>query len=83
MTAVRCAPKPSSEWPTDPAATERSAPPASCGQVGRYWYHEDTLAYFDDVDQYRVIEAIGRLSCSVCDKNAEHQGNENKEEGQI
>ncbi|MQL85497.1 hypothetical protein Taro_018004, partial [Colocasia esculenta] len=44
---------------------------ASEGQVGNYWYHEDTQAYFDDVDQYRMIKAMCRLSCSVCDKSGE------------
>uniref|UniRef100_A0A2P2KRU4 RING-type E3 ubiquitin transferase n=3 Tax=Rhizophora mucronata TaxID=61149 RepID=A0A2P2KRU4_RHIMU len=38
------------------------------GRVGSYWYHEDTQAYFDDVDQYKMIKAMCRLSCSVCDK---------------
>ncbi|GAV59427.1 hypothetical protein CFOL_v3_02958 [Cephalotus follicularis] len=37
------------------------------GQVGSYWYHEDTQAFFNDVDQYRMIKAMCRLSCSVCD----------------
>lgn len=46
------------------------------GQVGRYWYHEDTQAYFDDMDQYRVIKAMCLLSCSVCDKNTDRQGSE-------
>ncbi|KAK6239545.1 hypothetical protein QUC31_005014 [Theobroma cacao] len=38
------------------------------GRVGTYWYHEDTQAFFDDVDHYRIIKAMCRLSCSVCDK---------------
>ncbi|XP_062231081.1 uncharacterized protein LOC133928662 isoform X2 [Phragmites australis] len=42
------------------------------GKVGNYWYHEDTQAYFDDGDHYRMIRAMCRLSCSVCD-NAEDQ----------
>ncbi|KAM0865295.1 hypothetical protein ACQ4PT_043390 [Festuca glaucescens] len=42
------------------------------GKVGEYWYHEDTKAYFDDADQYNMIRAMCRLSCSVCD-NAEDQ----------
>ncbi|CAL9045564.1 unnamed protein product [Musa banksii] len=46
------------------------------GQVGRYWYHEDTQAYFDDMDQYKVIKAMCLLSCSVCDKNTDRQGSE-------
>ncbi|PIA60805.1 hypothetical protein AQUCO_00300375v1 [Aquilegia coerulea] len=43
------------------------------GKNGSYWYHEDTGAYFDDVDHYKMIKAMCRLSCSVCDK-AEDQG---------
>ncbi|EOA23160.1 hypothetical protein CARUB_v10016703mg [Capsella rubella] len=38
------------------------------GRVGAFWYHEDTQAFFDDLDQYRMIKAMCRLSCSVCDK---------------
>ncbi|MED6205827.1 hypothetical protein PIB30_021293 [Stylosanthes scabra] len=38
------------------------------GKVGSYWYHEDTNAYFDDMDHYKMIKAMCRLSCSVCDK---------------
>ncbi|KAF8394729.1 hypothetical protein HHK36_020946 [Tetracentron sinense] len=45
------------------------------GQVGSYWYHEDTQAYFDDSDHYKMIKAMCRLSCSVCDK-MEEQGND-------
>ncbi|KAL6624748.1 hypothetical protein ACP70R_032069 [Stipagrostis hirtigluma subsp. patula] len=45
---------------------------ANEGKVGDYWYHEDTQAYFDDGDHYRMIRAMCRLSCSVCD-NAEDQ----------
>ncbi|XVE73512.1 hypothetical protein DITRI_Ditri11bG0124000 [Diplodiscus trichospermus] len=45
------------------------------GRLGSYWYHEDTQAFFDDVDQYRMIKAMCRLSCSVCDK-MEDQSND-------
>ncbi|KAG4916718.1 hypothetical protein JHK87_054275 [Glycine soja] len=38
------------------------------GKVGSYWYHEDTNTFFDDMDHYRMIKAMCRLSCSVCDK---------------
>ncbi|CAN4080659.1 unnamed protein product [Withania somnifera] len=38
------------------------------GQIGSYWYHEDTQAFFDDFDHYKMIRAMCRLSCSVCDK---------------
>ncbi|KAF1870002.1 hypothetical protein Lal_00017581 [Lupinus albus] len=41
------------------------------GKVGSYWYHEDTNAYFDDMDHYKMIKAMCRLSCSVCDKMEE------------
>ncbi|CAN1859229.1 E3 ubiquitin-protein ligase hel2 [Linum perenne] len=38
------------------------------GKIGSYWYHEDTHAFFDDADQYKMIKAMCRLSCSECDK---------------
>lgn len=38
------------------------------GRVGSYWYHEDTQTFFDDMDHYKMIKAMCRLSCSVCDK---------------
>ncbi|XP_061366223.1 E3 ubiquitin-protein ligase HEL2-like isoform X2 [Gastrolobium bilobum] len=41
------------------------------GKVGSYWYHEDTNAFFDDVDHYKMIKAMCRLSCTVCDKMEE------------
>ncbi|KAI0493372.1 hypothetical protein KFK09_023488 [Dendrobium nobile] len=41
------------------------------GQHGKYWYHEDSQAFFDDVDHYRMISAMCRLSCSICDNDAE------------
>ncbi|XP_027179142.1 E3 ubiquitin-protein ligase ZNF598 [Coffea eugenioides] len=37
------------------------------GRLGSFWYHEDTQAFFDDVDHYKMIKAMCRLSCSVCD----------------
>uniref|UniRef100_A0A0D9WEM5 RING-type E3 ubiquitin transferase n=1 Tax=Leersia perrieri TaxID=77586 RepID=A0A0D9WEM5_9ORYZ len=45
------------------------------GKVGEYWYHEDTQAFFDDADHYKMIRAMCRLSCSVCDK-AEDQASQ-------
>lgn len=54
-----------SVFPT--GVTEGKAP-------GGFWYHEGTQSYFDDVDQYRMIKATCRLSCSVCDKNTEEPG---------
>lgn len=45
------------------------------GKVGSYWYHEDTQAFFDEVDHYNMIKAMCRLSCSVCD-NVEGQPND-------
>ncbi|TXG63226.1 hypothetical protein EZV62_010220 [Acer yangbiense] len=45
------------------------------GRVGSYWYHEDTQAFFDDMDQYKMIKAMCRLSCSMCD-NMEDQPND-------
>ncbi|XP_072978448.1 uncharacterized protein [Typha angustifolia] len=47
---------------------------ANEGQVGSHWYHEDTQAYIDDVDHYKMIRAMCRLSCSVCDNSTEEQG---------
>uniref|UniRef100_A0A7C9A509 RING-type domain-containing protein n=1 Tax=Opuntia streptacantha TaxID=393608 RepID=A0A7C9A509_OPUST len=41
---------------------------AKDGKVGSYWFHEATQAYFDDFDEYKIIKAMCRLSCSVCDK---------------
>lgn len=41
------------------------------GRVGSYWYHKDTQAFFDDVDHYKMIKAMCRLSCSVCDNTEE------------
>lgn len=38
------------------------------GRSGSYWYHEDTQAFFDDLDHYKMILAMCRLSCPVCDK---------------
>ncbi|KAG7971153.1 hypothetical protein I3843_07G121600 [Carya illinoinensis] len=38
------------------------------GRVGSYYYHEGTQAFFDDIDHYKMIKAMCRLSCSVCDK---------------
>ncbi|KAJ0978689.1 hypothetical protein J5N97_014163 [Dioscorea zingiberensis] len=49
---------------------------ATEGKAGQFWYHEGTQAYFDDVDHYKMIKAMCRLSCSVCDKNGEEQGAE-------
>ncbi|CAK8544445.1 unnamed protein product [Lathyrus sativus] len=43
------------------------------GKVGSYWYHEDMNAFFDDVDHYKMIKAMCRLSCSECDKAEEQQ----------
>lgn len=48
------------------------------GRSGSYWYHEDTQAYFDDLDQYKMIKAMCRLSCSVCDKVEENNSNSSK-----
>ncbi|GMH20921.1 hypothetical protein Nepgr_022763 [Nepenthes gracilis] len=41
------------------------------GRVEPYWYHEDTQAFFDDLDHYNMIKAMCRLSCSVCDNSEE------------
>ncbi|RWR94406.1 zinc finger protein 598-like protein [Cinnamomum micranthum f. kanehirae] len=49
---------------------------ATEGRVGSYWYHEDTQAFFDDVDHYKMIKAMCNLSCSICDKLGEEEGND-------
>lgn len=51
------------------------------GRVGSYWYHEDTQAFFDDVDHYKMIKAMCRLSCSVCDKMDEEANDGSKRRG--
>ncbi|GMI65435.1 hypothetical protein like AT3G62240 [Hibiscus trionum] len=43
------------------------------GRVGSYWYHEGTQAYFDDLDHYKMIKAMCRLSCTVCDNKDEQR----------
>ncbi|PON43210.1 zinc finger protein [Parasponia andersonii] len=48
------------------------------GRVGSYWYHEDTQAFFDDVDHYRMIRAMCKLSCSICDKTEEQSNDASK-----
>lgn len=48
------------------------------GKVGSYWYHEDTQAFFDDADQYKMIKAMCKLSCSVCDKIEEQSTDSSK-----
>lgn len=48
------------------------------GQVGSYWYHEDTQAFFDDLDHYKMVKAMCRLSCSVCDKMDEQSNDGSK-----
>ncbi|KAI8025737.1 E3 ubiquitin-protein ligase hel2 [Camellia lanceoleosa] len=45
------------------------------GQVGPYWYHEGTQAFFDDLDHYKMITGMCKLSCNVCDKK-DDQGSE-------
>ncbi|KAM3277392.1 hypothetical protein ACQJBY_045335 [Aegilops geniculata] len=46
---------------------------ASEGKAGEHWYHEDSRAYFDDADHYKMIRAMCRLSCSVCERIEEDQ----------
>ena len=41
------------------------------GRCGSYWYQEDTQAFFDDVDHYKTIKAVCKLSCSECDRMEE------------
>lgn len=49
-------------------------PVATEGKVGEYWYHEDSQAFFDDAEHYKMIRAMCRLSCSVCDKAEDQAG---------
>ncbi|KAE8727569.1 hypothetical protein F3Y22_tig00005459pilonHSYRG00292 [Hibiscus syriacus] len=42
---------------------------ARVGRTGSYWHHDDTQAFFNDVDYYKVIKAMSRLSCNVCDRS--------------
>ncbi|EPS68397.1 hypothetical protein M569_06368, partial [Genlisea aurea] len=44
------------------------------GRVEQYWYHEDTQGFFDDLDHYKMIKAMCKLSCSVCDKMEDPPG---------
>ncbi|KAF5732055.1 zinc finger protein [Tripterygium wilfordii] len=53
------------------------------GQVGSYWYHEDTQAFFDDVDHYKMIKAMCRLSCSECDKMDDQPNDVSKRRGRF
>ncbi|PON69598.1 zinc finger protein [Parasponia andersonii] len=58
-------------------------PAAPEGQVGAYWYHEGTQAYFDDLDHYKMIKAMCRLSCSVCDKTNEQRSEGSRRRGEF
>ncbi|KAL7172027.1 hypothetical protein ACSBR2_031675 [Camellia fascicularis] len=53
------------------------------GRVGSYWYHEDMQAFIDDLDHYKMIKAMCRLSCSVCDKMDEHSNDASKRRGRF
>lgn len=53
------------------------------GRVGAYWYHEDTQAFFDDVDHYKMIKAMCKLSCSVCDKMEDLPNDVSKRRGKF
>ncbi|KAL3572270.1 hypothetical protein D5086_026174 [Populus alba] len=48
------------------------------GRIGYYWYHEDTQAFFDDVDHYKMIKAMCKLSCSLCDKEESNDGSKRR-----
>ncbi|XP_037405101.1 E3 ubiquitin-protein ligase ZNF598-like isoform X1 [Triticum dicoccoides] len=58
------------------AIGDLSALPAAAGEgkTGDYWYHEATQVWFDDADHYRMVRAICRISCTVC----ESSGNKGK-----
>ncbi|XP_058000580.1 uncharacterized protein LOC110631555 isoform X2 [Hevea brasiliensis] len=51
------------------------------GQVGQYWFHEGARAYFDDLDHYKMIKAMCRLSCNVCDRKNEPKSRRSKRTG--
>ncbi|KAF3436593.1 hypothetical protein FNV43_RR23685 [Rhamnella rubrinervis] len=53
------------------------------GRVGAYWYHEDTQAFFDDVDHYKMIKAMCKLSCSMCDKMEDQPNDVSKRRGKF
>ncbi|XP_021281639.1 E3 ubiquitin-protein ligase HEL2-like [Herrania umbratica] len=53
------------------------------GQVGPYWYHEGTQAYIDDLDHYKMIKAMCRLSCTVCDKKDEQWNGGSKRRAEL
>ncbi|KAM7275807.1 hypothetical protein ACFE04_017673 [Oxalis oulophora] len=53
------------------------------GKVGSYWYHEDTQTFFDDMDQYRMVKAMCRLSCSVCDNMDENSNDGPRHRGRF
>ncbi|KAL6146440.1 hypothetical protein ACLB2K_057119 [Fragaria x ananassa] len=53
------------------------------GQLGPYWYHEGTQAYFDDIDHYKMIKAMCRLSCSLCNKINEQRSERSKKKGEF
>ncbi|WCJ26858.1 zinc ion binding nucleic acid binding [Euphorbia peplus] len=48
------------------------------GQVGQYWFHEGAQAYFDDADHFKIIKAMCRLSCNVCEKKNGPRNGESK-----
>lgn len=58
------------------AIGDLSALPAAAGEgkTGEYWYHEATQVWFDDADHYRMVRAMCRISCTVC----ESSGNKGK-----
>ncbi|KAI4319910.1 hypothetical protein MLD38_033451 [Melastoma candidum] len=53
------------------------------GRSGPYWYHEGTQAFFDDVDHYRMVKAMCKLSCSVCDKMEEKSNDASRRRGKF
>ncbi|KAI4340984.1 hypothetical protein MLD38_025767 [Melastoma candidum] len=53
------------------------------GRTGPYWYHEGTQAFFDDVDHYRMVKAMCKLSCSVCDNMEEKSNDASRRRGKF
>ncbi|XP_050367343.1 uncharacterized protein LOC126785750 [Argentina anserina] len=56
---------------------------ATEGRCESYWYHEDTRAFFDDLDHYKMIKAVCNLSCGKCDKAGEKSNIQFRNIGQL
>lgn len=52
----------------------------SLAERGDLWYESNTQAYFDDEEHYKMIKAMCRLSCSICEQ-AENVSKESVKKG--